>query len=217
MSMLSLLAFTVLSVQPSVCIDPGHISEVGPGTRGLRVTELDVAWEVGKALEERLKKEGVRVVMTKDRVDQLVLNRDRSAIANNARVDLMVRLHCDAASGSGFAVYYPTQQGTSGEKVGPSQDILRRTAPIAKRFHAAMADSLRGKLNDNGLRSDLQTNVGSKQGALTGSIYSEVPVLLVEMVVLTNPQDEAFIISKSGREAMIDALAKGTLAAVKAK
>ena len=212
--MLPLLTFAIVSLQPSVCIDPGHVSEVGAGTRGLVTTELDVAWEVAAELRDRLTAEGVRVVMTKDRAVQKVLNRERAAIANKHRVDLMVRLHCDAASGSGFAVYYPTQKGTVTGKTGPSDDVLRRTAPIAKRFHASMAESLRGKLHDNGLRSDLLTNVGSRQGALTGSIYSEVPVLLVEMVVLTNPKDEAFIVSKSGRKGMVDALTTATVAAI---
>jgi N-acetylmuramoyl-L-alanine amidase len=36
------------------------------------------------------------------------------------------------------------------------------------------------------------------------------------MVVLTDPKDEAWILSKKGREAMVDALAKGTVAAVRA-
>jgi N-acetylmuramoyl-L-alanine amidase len=35
--------------------------------------------------------------------------------------------------------------------------------------------------------------VGARQGALTGSIFSQVPVVLIEMAVLTNPQDEAWI------------------------
>ena len=60
----------------------------------------------------------------------------------------------------------------------------------------------------------MQTAVGGRQGALTGSVFSKVPVLLVEMVVLTNAKDEAFILSKQGRALMVDALAKGVLAAV---
>lgn len=80
-----------------------------------------------------------------------------------------------------------------------------------------MAKSLKGSLRDNGLKTDVQTAVGAKQGALTGSIFSQVPAVLVEMVVLTNRRDEAFILSKSGRAKMVEALTAGVLAAVKQK
>jgi N-acetylmuramoyl-L-alanine amidase len=56
--------------------------------------------------------------------------------------------------------------------------------------------------------------VGSRHGALIGSIFSKVPVVLVEMVVLTNAKDEAFLLSAKGRSAMAEALAKGVLAAL---
>jgi N-acetylmuramoyl-L-alanine amidase len=42
--------------------------------------------------------------------------------------------------------------------------------------------------------------VGRLQGALTCSVFSKVPVVLVEMCVLTNPRDEAYILSTAGQE-----------------
>src|SRR5262249_1266358 len=41
------------------------------------------------------------------------------------------------------------------------------------------------KLRDNGVKGDEDTLIGGRQGALTGSIFSEEPTLLVEMVFLT--------------------------------
>lgn len=214
-----LLCLAAWAVSQTVVIDPGHPSEVGRGTRGKKVTELEVAWRVAKDLEAELKQRGYRVVLTKTREEQFVRNRERAETANRAKAALMVRLHCDAASGRGFAVYYPTQAGrtvVAGKTFrGPSRTMLEATAPIAKRFHVAMSRSLRGKLKDNGLRTDLQTAVGRRQGALTGSIFSKVPTVLVEMVVLTNPKDEAFIASERGRRAMVRALADGVDAALR--
>ncbi len=199
----------------TICIDPGHPSEVGVGTKGKRTTELKVAWEVALALRNRLRHAGYHVVLTKQRIDEKVLNRDRAEIANRAKATLMVRLHCDAAAGRGFAVYYPSRQGTSNGFTGPSQAVIARSKEAATAFHSAMAGHLKGFHQNNGLKTDLQTAVGARQGALTGSIFSQVPVLLVEMVVLTNAQDEAFILSKSGRARMVEALAKGVIATVK--
>ncbi len=209
----TLTALLALSFAPTICIDPGHPSEVGRGTRGKHVSEMQVVWETAVSLKDRLEQKGYRVVLTKSKLEQKVVNKDRAIVANKSLAALMVRLHCDAASGSGFTVYYPTQQGTSNGIRGPSKEVLARSNILARKFHSAMAVALQGKLKDNGMKSDLKTHIGGKQGALTGSIYSKVPVLLVEMVVLTNSKDEAFIRSKKGKEAMVGALLRGILAA----
>jgi len=213
---LLLTAFASAQLQGKViCIDPGHPSEVGSGTHGKKLTEMGVVWKQALLVKQRLEKMGAKVVLTKQSEKQFVRNKARAEAANKAHADFMLRLHCDAASGSGFASYYPSQQGKSEGVTGPSPELLARIAPIARRFHAALSAGLKGRLNDLGLKTDLQTAVGGKQGALTGSVFSKVPVVLVEIVVLTNPKDEAFIGSKEGEEAMADALAAGVVAAVK--
>jgi N-acetylmuramoyl-L-alanine amidase len=212
---LLLVAAPVLGAAQTICIDPGHPSEVGVGTKGKRATELQVAWEVAVALRDRLRRAGLATVLTKQGLNQKVLNRQRAEVANGCQATLMVRLHCDASAGSGFAVYYPSQPGKSAGVTGPSADVIASSRAAATVFHSAMSARLRGQLRDNGLKTDLQTAVGARQGALTGSVFSKVPVLLVEMVVLTNPKDEAFITSKAGRAKMVEALADGVLAAVR--
>ena len=209
------LSLCLAQTKRVICIDPGHPSEVGVGTRGKSVTEVGVCWTIAKELQIALEKQGYKVVLTKSAEMEKVLNKQRATVANEAKADLMVRLHCDASSSSGFQVFYPTVKGKSGDTTGPSDAVLKSSGEHAKLFHAALKKSLSGKLNDLGLSSDKLTAVGSKQGALTGSIFSEVPVLLVEMVVLTNPKDEAFIASESGRKAMVAGLLAGVQASVK--
>ena len=73
-----------------------------------------------------------------------------------------------------------------------------------------MAEGLAGTLKDNGVRTDYQTKVGREQGgALTGSIFSEVPVVTIEMVVLSDPSDAEFIKTEEGQRRMAEAIAKG--------
>ena len=129
----------------------------------------------------------------------------------------MVRLHCDSASGSGFTCYYPGQQGKINGFRGPTPEVLRASHKMAQIFHGGVATALRGLLVDNGLKTDLATSVGAKHGALIGSIYSKVPVVLIEMVVLTNRKDEAFLSSVRGQDAMAAALEAGVVAALHAK
>ena len=200
-----------------VCIDPGHPSEVGLGTHGKRTSEIEVAYRVATSLAARLRAEGFVVVMTKHDMMEKVTNRRRAEIANAAGASLLLRLHCDAAAStlSGFALYYPSQPGVTHGVRGPAQDVIRSSAKAAKLMYPAMTKSLEGKLPSQGLKSDLATAIGKKQGALTGSIFSKVPTVLVEMVVLTNPKDEDWILSEGGQQAMVSALDAGVRAALK--
>src|SRR5437870_442584 len=85
--------------QPVICIDPGHPSENGVGTKGKRLTELEIAWKVAKELHVLLDRAEYIVVMTKAKKGQKVTNKERAEIANEAGAFLMLRLHCDAATG----------------------------------------------------------------------------------------------------------------------
>jgi N-acetylmuramoyl-L-alanine amidase len=147
--------------------------------------------------------------MTKPAERALVTNVARARIGNGAHAALVVRLHCDASADSGYAVYYPDRQGTTQHRTGPSDDIMRRSATAAESLHVSMATLLEGKLKDGGVRGDSKTAVGGKQGALTGSIFSEVPVVLVEMVTLSNARDAAFIKDAKGQSLMAQAIAHG--------
>lgn len=195
-----------------VCIDPGHPSEVNSGfTVQNGTTETHIAWVVAVKLQKLLVAQGVKVVMTKSAEKQLVKNKERALIANRAEADLMVRLHCDSSPDQGYAVYYPDRQGTAQGKTGPSQEIMDRSEEAAKAMESAMGKALKGVLKNGGVRGDSQTAVGSKQGALTGSIFSLVPVLTIEMVVLSHKSDAELIKSEAGQNKMAQAIADGVL------
>lgn len=202
---------------PVICLDPGHPSEVNAGTtvqNGLREVEVnyDVALLVKETLEEELH---ARVILTRDfrGVDpqhrRVVTNKQRAEIANAAHADLLLRLHCDTGKGRGVTVYYPDRQATKNGKTGPSAAVRKASAQSAKALHAGMAEVLDGVLHDNGVKGESATYIGSKQGALTGSIYSEVPAVTVEMVFLSNNSDADYIRGKDGKRQMADALAIG--------
>lgn len=199
-----------------VCLDPGHPSEVGIGTQGRKLTEVGISWSIAKRLRDILNERGASVKLTKRAEREYVANRKRAEIANAFRADLLLRLHCDADAGSGIAVFYPDRQGRDkAGTVGPTPAVLAATKKVAPVFHRALTRSLQGTpIRNRGLKSDMHTAIGAKQGALTGSICSEVPVLLVEMVVLTNPGDEAFLAKPTGHERMAQALADATEAAL---
>lgn len=195
-----------------VCIDPGHPSEVASGKNVQNGTsEAHVDWAVAERLRAALEARGYEVVLTKSAEDELVRNKDRALVANRARAALMIRLHCDASEARGYAIYYPDRQGRAKDgTTGPSQDVIEASRRAAEAVHAGMADGLGGALKDNGVRTDDQTKVGHEQGgALTGSIFSGVPVVTIEMVVLSQPPDAEFIKSDAGQQRMADSIADG--------
>jgi N-acetylmuramoyl-L-alanine amidase len=195
---------------PLVCIDPGHPSETSAGNVVQNgTTEVHIAWTVALKLRALLEAKGIRTVMTKSAEGQLVKNRDRALTANRARAALMVRLHCDAGADSGFALYAPDRQGSVQGIRGPSPEVIERSQQAARTIHKGMAQSLGEALKDGGVRGDSRTYIGSRQGALTGSIFSEVPVVTIEMVVLSNRADAEFIKSEQGQNKMAEAIAAG--------
>jgi len=199
----------------TVCIDPGHPSEVNSGaTVQNGTTEVHVAWMVALKLRQLLEAEGLNVVMTKSREDELVKNRERAEIANRSGAALMVRLHCDASADEGFALYAPDQQATRDGVTGPPQAVIGASRLLAQTIDTEMAKRLSGVLKDGGVRGDSVTAVGSKQGALTGSIFSRIPVVTIEMVVLSNRADAEFIKSEAGEQRMAQAIADGIKAFV---
>ena len=194
-----------------VCVDPGHSSETSRGTasRDGKLTELHVNWVVAQRLIALLKADGVTVVSTKAYEAQVVTNRRRAEIANAAHANLFLRLHCDAGEQSGLATYYPDRQGTRFGVTGPSPSVMAASHRAAEIFQPAVIAALHGSLRNAGIKGDSQTGVGSKQGALTGSIFSHVPALTVEMCVLTNAHDYKFIRTEAGQDQMARALLAG--------
>lgn len=197
----------------TICIDPGHTSETSAGTqsRDGRLTERHVNWIEAVRLRALLAADGAHVVMTKASEEQVVTNRHRAEIANAAHADLLLRLHCDSNAPSGITTYYPDRQGTRFGVTGPSAEIIQRSHAAALAFQPALAQSLRGELPSGGVKGDSATFVGGKQGALTGSIFARVPALTVEMCVLTNAHDYAFIRTAHGQEQMARALYAGVV------
>jgi N-acetylmuramoyl-L-alanine amidase len=199
---------------PTVCIDPGH-SRVTVGARGTSALEYRVVWQVAGKLKIMLENSGIHVILTKHSADENVRTEERAAIANRARASLFLRLHCDAGDDEGVATFYPDRQGAVNSARGPEWSVIAASRRKAYLFHPAMLRNLGGALHDRGIRTDAETYVGSRQGgALTGSIRSHVPVLLVEMCVLTNLSDERFISSERGQRRMAQAIAAGVHAAI---
>lgn len=193
-----------------IAIDPGHPSETSRGCAHHGLTELQICWDVALKLEKLINQDPeLKAIKTKNEVDTMVTNRQRAEIANAAKAALLVRLHCDSGKGSGCTLYYPDQPGTVQNTTGPAAEIIAASAVAAECMQSGLAEVLTDKLQLNPVKTDSVTYVGSRQGALTGSIFAEVPALVVEMVYLNNASDAVFISDAANQELMARAILNG--------
>ena len=193
-----------------VCIDPGHPTPYNSGNSiHYGLSEVQVNWDIAQKLRLLLENDyRVRVVMTRKDPDRVMGNRARAEVANKANATLTIHLHCDAGPSSGFTVFYPDRKGTDVGRTGPSRSVIDESVKAADVVHAGMAEVLSGKLVDRGVKGESHTKIGRENGALTCSIFSEVPTVTVEMVFLTQQSDAEFIAGKEGQDRMTIALAR---------
>jgi len=203
--------------RPVICVDPGHPNTYNAATNTINGTnENHINWVVALKLEKILKENNFDVVMTRNAEMHYVENKDRARLCNNSGAVLAVHLHCESTPGSGFALYYPDRTGTydfnndpeNGFK-GPSAQVITQSRATAAAIQKGMQAKLAGVLPSQGLYGDSRTLVGSNQGALTFSIFSQIPTVTIEMVVLTNKTDAAFIKSDDSQQKMAQAIAAG--------
>lgn len=205
------------SGRPLICVDPGHPNSFNPGTHLVNGTnEARINWQVGLRLERMLREAGYDVALTRNSETHSVENKARARFCNAAGAALVVHLHCESTPGTGFALYYPDREGVHDYKNdpengfrGPSAGVRSDSRELAAAVNAGMRGALAGVLADKGVFGDSRTAVGSRQGALTYSIFSQIPTLTIEMVVLTNKKDAEFIKSEAGQEKMAAAIAAG--------
>lgn len=197
--------------QVVVCIDPGHPSETNSGRFPQNGTsELEMNWAVATRLEAVLNHDKrFRAFKVRKSRDEVMRNRQRALIANAAKADLAIHIHCDAGPSHGYTIYYPDRVGRAEGQKGPSQQVLVSSRQAAFAVHEGMEKDLVGVLRDRGVKNENFTKIGHAIGALTTSVFSEVPTITVEMVFLNDVHDANFIKSQSGQEKMAQALADG--------
>jgi N-acetylmuramoyl-L-alanine amidase len=227
---------------PTIVIDPGHggLDEGVVGRSGLR--EKDVALEIAQALRSRLEERmSARVILTRED-DESVRPERRTTIANTSDGDLMVSLHCNAASdleAGGFEAYIYRSE----EKPPPRRPVAPVAQESFERDEAAEPDAGGSPTRDAELQLEqwgfVQVpyiersrrlaeilcksvdRVGglSNRGVRSGSVLelagARMPAVHAEIGFLTNPDDEARLASSEFRAKLADALARGIEAFVR--
>jgi N-acetylmuramoyl-L-alanine amidase len=210
-----------------VVIDAGHggHDEGALGRSGLR--EKDLVLDVARRLAKRLRKRGVEVVLTRDRDDFLSLE-ERTAVANDARADLFVSIHANAARSTqpkGIETYFASLDATDADARATAERenrALGATAPQARRddpLAAILGDLIETQhlqessefamiAQEELAAVDRARSRGVKQAPFVVLMGVQMPASLVEIGFLTNPTDEAGLRRDRRRDAIADALSE---------
>lgn len=204
-----------------VVIDPGHGSRSnlekepnapesnvmkikdGGGATGIssRIPEYVINMEVAVRLKTLLEQMNYKVVMTKTEHSQSLGNVERAKIGNEAKADLVIRIHCDSNDNSSAA-------GASMLVPQPVNGNTKKIYEESKRCGEIVLNTLSEQvgIKNRGL-------IYSKD--MTGFNWSEVPVILVEMGFLSNPQEDKLLTDSKYQDKLAKGLAEGIAKALK--
>jgi len=209
-----------------VVIDPGHggrdTGAIGP--RGLR--EKDVALAIARTLAGRLRALGFTVILTR-KDDSYVSLDERTRIANQARADLFVSVHCNAArrrtltgvetwtlnvASDRYATRLATFENADAERT--VSDLRLILADLATWANASDARDLAQSVQSSLVRN-LRARVGRvedhgvKQALFYVLLGAHMPAILVETGFISNPAEEARLRNRKYQTGAAEAIARG--------
>lgn len=198
-----------------VCIDPGHQSHgnsdtesVGPGSDEMKAkcssgaegvatgTEeyvLDLA--VSLMLKEELEARGYKVVMTRTSNDVDISNVERAQIANNAGADVFIRIHADSSENSatnGLTTYNMTKNSPY------NAQLYAQSRKLSECISECACN-----------RTDANNRGTVDSNNYSGINWSAVPVSIVEMGFMSNPDEDRMMNTDSYRRKLAVGIADG--------
>lgn len=198
-----------------IVIDPGHSKNAGNeqekvspnlnekklkdtvGSTGVKSkkAEYQIVNEIALELEKNLKNIGYTVFMTKRDANQNMSNIERAEFGNEKKADLVLRLHCDSVdsqSAKGASALIPSEKGYM------TKDI----SAISKKYGEKI-------INIYTKEAGIKNRGIVYRNDLTGFNWSKVPVVLLEMGFLSNPDEDMYLSNKNNYKDIANSIAEG--------
>lgn len=215
----------------TVVIDPGHGGK-DPGCSGPHSREKEIALKIGLKLGTYIENNipGVKVIYTRKK-DVFVELDQRAKIANDAKADLFISIHCNSAGTTtvtGTETYvmglHKNQENLNTAKRENSVILLEDNYqenydgydPNDPATHIALKIYQSAFLEQSALFASLvekqfkerakRNSRGVKQAGLVVLFKSTMPSVLVESGFLTNKNEEAYLLSDDGQSYIASAI-----------
>lgn len=176
----------------TICIDPGHGGK-DPGATGGGVQEKAVALNVAKKISAFLEVQGCTVMLTRE-TDVFIELSDRARMANAAKADLFVSIHCNSVEGNaratGMEVYHYTHASEASKHA--ARAIYDKLLPVS---------GLRGR--------------GVKADNFAVLRETKMPAVLIELGFISNPDDCRKLTDSAWQDDAAQAIADGIIEALK--
>jgi N-acetylmuramoyl-L-alanine amidase len=217
----------------TIVIDPGHGGK-DSGALGKNAQEKDIVLAVGKLLKKDLEKAGFNVKMTRDK-DVFIELGQRANLANQWDGDLFISLHCNAIDATperkkqikGYHVYVLRAPESEEDKA-----IARRENKVATLYGEKNAKEelspiewfkLEARLEKYKQNSYMFTEemlkafdggkIKRQAGGVGGAgfmvlVGALMPAVLFEIGFISNPEDEAYMMSKAGQQDIAERISK---------
>ncbi len=208
-----------------VVLDAGHggHDEGATGPSGLR--EKDLVLDVSRRLAEKLRKRGVRIVMTRN-ADRFLSLEERTSVANDARGDLFLSIHANASPSRrprGIETYFASLDATDddarktaereNEAFGASAQRFERDDPLAailgsliETQHLQESSEFAKLAQHELVEIGRARSRGVKQAPFVVLLGVQMPASLVEIGFLSNPDEEKGLRRAARREEIASAL-----------
>jgi len=211
----------------TVVIDPGHGGK-DPGAVGYKgLKEKDVVLDVGKRLAKILKEKGYNIIMTRT-TDEFIPLSERTKIADKAKADLFVSIHCNAAPLSrknGTETYFLSAAKTDWARAVEAKENssirFEKTAKnpkpginyilwdMAQSEFLKESSELAIEIQESLCKQIKRKNRGVSQANFYVLRLNYMPAVLVETAFVSNPREGKLLSRSKFKEKIAEGIANG--------